>query len=67
MTADTTEESIIWKKKLEKKMLEYKGVKLLYCKQWLKENDFWNVYSNIDEFKKNNESMKDKEMSGKCI
>ena len=53
--------------KLEKKMLEYKGVKLLYCKQWLKENDFWNVYSNIDEFKKNNESMKDKEMSGKDV
>ena len=67
VTADTTEESIIWKKKLEKKMLEYKGVKLLYCKQWLKENDFWNVYSNIDEFKKNNESMKDKEMSGKDV
>ena len=66
VTADTTEESIIWKKKLEKKMLEYKGVKLLYCKQWLKENDFWNVYSNIDEFK-NNESMKDKEMSGKDV
>jgi hypothetical protein len=65
VTADTKEKSINWKKKLEKKMLENNGVKLLYCKQWLKEDDFWNVYSNVDAFKKNNEKMKDDEMSGK--
>ena len=67
VTAETTEKSIEWKKKLEKKMLECKGVKLLYCKQWLNKDDFWKVYSNVKAFKKNNKDLKDEEITGEEV
>ena len=48
-------------------MIENKGVKLLYCKQWLNKDDFWKVYSNVKAFKKNNKDLKDEEITGEEV
>lgn len=66
-TAKTTEQSLIWKKKLEKKMLEEEGVKLLYCKQWMSEKDFWKTYENKDSFFKKNPDIKKEELKDKTL
>lgn len=64
-TAETTEQSIIWKRKLEMKMLEENGTKLLYSKQRMDEDDFWKVYENKESFFKQNPDIDPKEFEGR--